>query len=90
MEHSLFSTCRNLSGELTKYEAIRQRADGKRVAFPSRSLQRLEVSVRLFVLRALGISVLVGLYELHPVIGVAALASGFGYILRQRTRRVDV
>jgi hypothetical protein len=41
--------------------------------------------VKLFVARALALTVLVGLYIVTPIAGVAALAAGFGFLAGQRT-----
>jgi hypothetical protein len=45
--------------------------------------------LRLFALRLFALGVLVGLYELSPLVGVAALGSGFGFVLGQRTPRAQ-
>jgi hypothetical protein len=42
--------------------------------------------VQLFAIRFAALGVLVGLYALSPVVGVAALATGFGFLLGQRMR----
>ena len=44
----------------------------------------MEASVRIFALRVLTLAVLVLLYQLSGVAGVAALLSGFGYVLLAR------
>lgn len=45
--------------------------------------------MRLTASRLLALAILVGLYALHPLAGVAALGAGFGYLAAQhRSRRM--
>ena len=46
--------------------------------------------MRLVVFRLLVLGVLIGLYALHPLAGVAALAAGYGYVARQYWPRCGV
>jgi len=45
--------------------------------------------VGLFILRVLAVGILIGLYELHPLVGVAALASGIAYVVGRGTRHAS-
>jgi nitrate reductase NapE component len=42
--------------------------------------------VRLIAIRTLMLGTLVGLYVVNSIVGVAALAGGFGYVVWQRLR----
>jgi hypothetical protein len=46
-----------------------------------------EVSVQLYALRLLAVAALVLLYEVNSMIGVAALAGTFGYVIAARRYR---
>lgn len=46
-----------------------------------------EVPVQMFALRMLTLGTLLAMYRVSPVIGIAALSIGAGYIVGQRVRR---
>ena len=45
--------------------------------------------MQALALRALFFGVLLALYFVHPAVGIAALAGGFGYAVVQRVNRAD-